>query len=124
MARCFDSRDAHYSDYGGRGITVCEPWKDFRNFLADMGVKPEPHYTIERDDFNGHYEPGNCRWIPKKDQNHNTRQSHFLEHGGVRLNVTQWAIKLGIPRWVIYKRIRTGWTVQEALTIPVGQRRV
>lgn len=72
--RCLNPANKNYKDYGGRGITVCERWNSFENFLLDMGEKPEG-YSIERKDNNGNYEPDNCEWIPRGDQNKNTRRS-------------------------------------------------
>lgn len=64
-----------YKNYGGRGINVCERWKDFKNFLADMGERPSLDYSIERVNVNGNYEPKNCAWLLKRDQWKNTRKN-------------------------------------------------
>lgn len=73
--RCYDSRRPNYSDYGGRGIAVCDSWlESFNNFIADMGMKSNPYHSLDRIDPNGNYEPGNCRWASKTTQNRNQRR--------------------------------------------------
>ena len=72
LQRCRNPRKKDYKWYGGRGIRICDRWQIFSNFLADMGECPLG-YSIERIDVNGHYEPANCMWIPRGDQNKNRR---------------------------------------------------
>lgn len=69
LSRCQDPRNASYERYGARGITVCERWRDFPNFLADMGERPSRDHSIDRRDPDGDYHPDNCRWLTRAEQN-------------------------------------------------------
>jgi len=118
IERCQKPTHHAWHNYGGRGIRVCERWKRFENFLADMGERPNGK-QIDWIDNNGNYEPGNCRWATRAEQLGNTRCCRVLTFNGKTQNVTAWAEETGIPRNCIYFRIgRLGWSVEEALTQP------
>lgn len=101
--RCESPKDGAWSLYGGRGITVCERWKKFENFYADMGACPEGH-EIEREHVNGNYEPSNCRWASRKDQANNTRRNRMVAHDGKLLTIAQFAEATGINYSTAYWR--------------------
>ena len=80
-ARCYKKWCTSYPNYGGRGITVCERWRNsFPNFLADMGERP-PGHSIDRIDNDGNYEPSNCRWATPKQQTNNQRPRRLFRGG-------------------------------------------
>lgn len=96
ISRC--EREAHpdYANYGGRGISVCDRWKEsFWNFSADMGKRPDGH-LIERINNDKGYSPDNCRWSSRTEQNNNKRTNRLVTHDGETLTVAQWARRLGI----------------------------
>jgi hypothetical protein len=78
LQRCNNQNFHQYKDYGGRGITVCERWRKFENFLADMGEPPEG-MSLDRINNDGNYEPGNCRWATKLEQRANARRRAKLD---------------------------------------------
>lgn len=100
--------------YYEKGITVCNRWKIFENFYADMGECPDD-FTIERVDGKVGYKPSNCKWASRKDQANNTTKNHFLSFNGEALTVSQWAEKIGIKENTLRYRIRRGWTIEKAL---------
>jgi hypothetical protein len=107
--RCNNPNNHKYHSHGGRGIKVCERWQNsFENFYADMGKKPTRGYSIERVDNDGDYCPENCIWATIKVQGKNTRTNVYVEIGGVRLNLTDWCIELGIPKWRLTELYRPG----------------
>ena len=86
LRRCMNKNDIGYHNYGGRGISVCNRWLKFENFLEDMGEKSDPKLTIERRNSNGNYEPGNCRWATSLEQAANTRKQRTFYAINTRTN--------------------------------------
>lgn len=114
-ARCLSVNHIEYPRYGGRGISVCERWIAFENFLADMGERPEG-CSIDRIDPNGKYEPSNCRWATDKEQARNRRNSRFLTVNGITKTVAEWAEQEGSAKaFNIYNRLDLGWSDAEAV---------
>lgn len=122
-SRCFDPKNKKYPIYGGRGITVCERWFSFNSFMYDMGRKPDPKFTIERDNVNGNYEPGNCRWISRQDQGRNKRNSVFVTYNGKRMLLIDLVEELGLSRAAVYGRLKAGWTLAQAIALPLAVRK-
>ena len=92
--RCLNSRGSRFSSYGGRGITICDRWKNsFDNFYSDMGDRPDGA-SLDRIDVNGNYEPKNCRWADKYEQAGNKRNSNKCT--GVRWDKTRCKWTTGI----------------------------
>ncbi len=102
--RCENPNDRSFHNYGGRGIKVCSRWADFPNFLADMGECPEG-LTLDRKDNGGNYEPGNCRWATRQDQQRNRRTTHIVNVGDERLYLRQAEDRLGLSPGLIGKRM-------------------
>lgn len=71
--RCTNPNNGGFKNYGGRGIKIYDQWRDFTNFLADVGERPSRELTLDRIDNDGHYEPGNVRWATRKEQSQNQR---------------------------------------------------
>jgi len=110
-SRCYNSNHVHFSDYGGRlvPIKVCDRWlKSFDNFLADMGRRPGPNYTLDRKNNNGNYSKSNCRWATKSEQSNNRRNNVFVRYAGRRITLAMLADRLGIKRNTLYERYRRG----------------
>lgn len=116
--RCYNPRNDRYYDYGGRGIKVCDRWRNsFEAFLQDMGERPHGK-SIDRKDFNGDYNPENCRWATAKEQQNNMRSNVRIEWLGEIRTISQWAECNGIKRGTLSTRIRRGWSIADAL-LPV-----
>lgn len=97
-ARCSNPEHRYYQDYGGRGIYVCDRWlSDFDAFLADMGKRPHPSYSLDRIDNDKGYSPENCRWADKRTQTINSRVRRNSKSGHKGIT---WNTKAG--KWLVY----------------------
>jgi hypothetical protein len=122
--RCSNPSSEKWEDYGGRGIKVCDRWANsFESFFADMGEPPTAQHSIDRDNVNGDYEPGNCRWATPAQQARNRRNNRILKLGNKSQCVDQWAAETGIPKGTLHKRIILGWSDDQVLTTPRRQKR-
>ncbi len=122
-ARCGRKSHRAYHNYGGRGVKVCERWREsFAAFLEDMGASPTARHSIERIDNAKGYEPGNCQWATQAEQMRNTRRNRHLTHNGETLTITDWAARLGVVASSLFKRVSKGWSAEEAITTPFAKR--
>lgn len=114
--RCLNKNNAKYKIYGGRGITICEEWLDFKNF-HDWAMSNGfiDGLTLERIDVNGNYCPENCTWIPMVEQAKNKRTCTYLIHNGMRDTVAGWTKRMGYGRETIRERLKRGWSVKRAI---------
>lgn len=118
--RCSNPNYKDFKHYGGRGIYVCDRWKDsFENFISDMGPRPSPKHSVERLNNDGPYSPDNCAWATQKEQTRNQRRTHWIEFDGKRQSMKDWSEQLGISYTKLRRRLNTlGWSVDKALTTP------
>lgn len=127
VARCENPKATHFKDYGGRGIVVCDRWKEYPAFFADMAWDYAKGLTIERNDVNGRYDPMNCRWISRSEQALNKRTTLRVEFRGRRMAfVSAWKASGALVNlrtaWSRYSRY--GWDLERALTgAPMKQGR-
>ena len=120
VRRCHDKRNKSFAYYGGRGITVCERWRnDFVAFASDMGERPTGA-SLERVDNSKGYSPDNCRWASRREQMRNTRHNVNITFAGQTMCMKAWADAVGISLQTLATRLnRHGWSAERALTTPV-----
>lgn len=118
-SRCSNPKNIMYSNYGGRGITFCEKWKQFEDFMKwanDNGYND--NLTLERINVNGNYEPDNCKWIPIKEQYLNRTDSHVITAFGKTQTIKEWADETGLKYDTIHARIKYyGWSAEDAVSL-------
>jgi hypothetical protein len=126
MTRCVWSgpERSDWMLYQGKGITICEKWLEFINFLADMGPKPTSKHTLDRIDSDGNYEPANCRWATPKQQARNWKhRNHLYRYKDENLTLSEWAERLGMARESLRDRISSGWPIEKAISTPPVRKR-
>ncbi len=114
IQRCLNPNAPEYKYYGGRGISICEKWKTFASFYADMGDRP-PGKSLDRKDPNGNYEPSNCRWATRSEQASNKRNSLLIAFKGKSQCAMDWSQETGIPYSTIRGRCKRGLSPEEIL---------
>lgn len=120
--RCNNPKSTPYPWYGGLGIKVCEEWeRSFRAFYEYMGPRPEGH-EIDREDVNGNYEPGNCRWVDAKTQARNKKASIYFIVDGKRSHLKELAEQYGIAYKILWQRMsRNNMSIEQALARGKGK---
>lgn len=114
--RCYDKNSRSYPTWGGRGITVCERWRNsFLAFYGDMGARPTPVHTLDRLDNSKEYSKENCGWRTRREQNNNRRDNVRLTAFGRTLTVAQWSRETGLKDKTIYMRLKRGKQGEDAL---------
>lgn len=122
ISRCAAPENSRFADYGGRGITICDEWRNsFECFLADMGHRPSRRHSIDRIDVNGNYKPDNCRWATPREQSENKRSTRLVILNGEEMTVTEASRRTGIGVGTLSRRISGGWPAAD-LFAPTNQR--
>lgn len=117
LQRCHDPKTKSFGNYGAKGITVCERWRNsFADFLTDMGKAPTPKHTLDRIDTFAGYSPENCRWATMKEQQNNKTSNTLVTYNGMTMNVKQWSEYLGVSRANLHYRLKAGWPLEKVFS--------
>lgn len=120
--RCLNRNNTHYAEYGGRGISVCQRWlHSYENFIEDMGDR-QPGMTIERLNNSLGYDPTNCVWATRKQQQNNRRACRMITVGGVQKTLMQWCEMAGIGYTTVRGRLLRGWSPEDALFVSASNK--
>lgn len=121
MRKCYNSKCIWYPSYGARGIFVCERWHNFENYIKDIGLA-SIGFSIDRIDNDGPYSPENCRITNRKVQQNNLRWNRRFMFNGTMATISEIAEHAVVPRCVLSNRLRTGWSVEVAISTPLQKR--
>lgn len=121
--RCYNSKSKAYQYYGGRGISMCDRWRNsYENFLNDMGRAPSKSHSIDRIEVDKDYEPSNCKWATRIEQMNNTSRTMRVKYNGQIKPFSDWCRELGLNSDRVYQRIhKLKWSADEAFNTPCMQ---
>jgi len=118
--RCYNQKVKEYPRYGGKGVIICKEWLDYKNFHDWSFLNGyQDHLTIERIEVSGNYEPNNCRWATMKEQANNRTTSHYLTYNNKTNTMAAFSEEYNIGLQTLFRRLKSGWSVEKALTHPV-----
>ncbi len=121
--RCYNPRHTHYDSYGGRGIKMCDSWRDsFEAFYEDMGPRPKGQ-TLDRIDNDKGYSKENCRWATRKTQSRNTRSNHMVTFDGVEMTLKELSESAVVDYPTLVWRVNQGWDLTRAISQPSADDR-
>lgn len=119
MRRCFEPSHKSFKRYGGNGVSVCEPWREFASFIADVGDPPSSAHTLDRIDNSLGYEPGNVRWATQKEQQRNRTNNRSFTANGETMCAQEWAERLGVNASTLVRRHHLGWDDERVIGTPI-----
>lgn len=118
IQRCTNPSNKHYKNYGGRGIKVCDRWRYFRKFSEDMLPRPSGGLLDRKNNDKG-YNPSNCRWVNRKEQNSNRRNCIYLMYGKEQITLKEFCRRKKIKYRPFHKRLARGWSFKKALSFSI-----
>ncbi len=117
LDRCYNEKAASYANYGGKGVTVCDRWREsIDNFIEDMGLPPSESHTLDRKENADGYHSGNCKWSTPEEQGNNRSTNVDMTFNGKTQTIAQWSRETGLSKDTIRLRLKRGWTADRTLT--------
>lgn len=122
--RCFNPNNISYKNYGGRGITICDDWRNSFSSFYEWSIQNgySDKYSIDRIDNNGNYEPSNCRWVTRVIQANNTRTNKYITINNVTKSLADWVRTTNLSYNCVKTRLDCGWSPEDALTLPLHKK--